>query len=116
MLVEYTCMGITHVNGQVIALTARAVVLLTALVGSCAASSAGSAPVNAWAEAVPPKTSGYLPLEDPAPNREMMAADEQSKLKQELIAARDRQAASIKAQGGEGHAKPAKRQAAQRTH
>jgi hypothetical protein len=34
------------------------------------------------------------------PDREMMKADEQSKLKKELIATRDRQAASAKAQGG----------------
>ena len=38
----------------------------------------------------PPKTSGYLPVEDLPPKRQIMTADEQSKLKNELIAARAR--------------------------
>ena len=42
----------------------------------------------------PRKPSGYLPIEDLPPKREIMPADEQLKLKNELIAARDRQAAS----------------------
>jgi hypothetical protein len=52
---------------------------------------------------MPPKTSAYLPVEDLPPPREMsvMTQDERSKLKKELIAARDRQAAAAKAQGTE---------------
>jgi hypothetical protein len=49
------------------------------------------------------KQSAYLPLEDLPPPREnpAMTPDERSKLKNELIAARDRQAAAAKAQGAE---------------
>jgi len=48
-----------------------------------------------------PKTSTYLPVEDQPPEREERAVtpDERLKLKKELIAARDRQAATAKAQG-----------------
>ncbi len=60
--------------------------------------------MDARAEApMPPKTGAYLPVEDLPPPREMsvMTQDERSKLKKELIAARDRQAAAAKAQGTE---------------
>jgi hypothetical protein len=45
-------------------------------------------------EAVHPKTKGYLAVGDvpPRPEKPAMTADEQSKLKKELGAARDRQA------------------------
>ena len=76
---------------------ATAVLLLSGLsLGGCATSTAGSSLMDAWAEApAPPKTSVYLPVEDLPPQREKpaMTPDERSKLKKELIAARDRQAA-----------------------
>jgi hypothetical protein len=106
MLVEYACMGIA--NGQVAALAAGTVLLLTVWLGGCATSTAGSSPMDARAEApAPPKTSVYPPIFLP-PKRERPAttADEQLKLQKELIAARDRQAASVKAQGA-AQAKPA---------
>ena len=58
----------------------------------------------------PPKTSAYLPVEDLPPERDerAMTPDERLKLKKELIAARDRQAASAKAQGGPERADPVK--------
>jgi hypothetical protein len=57
---------------------------------------------EARAEApIPPKTSAYLPVEDlPSPREKpAMTPDERLKLKNELTAARDRQAAAGKAQG-----------------
>jgi hypothetical protein len=58
--------------------------------------------MDARAEApAPSKTSSYPAVEDLPPKREIMAADEQLKLKKELSAARDRQAASVKAQGAQ---------------
>ena len=57
--------------------------------------------MDAHAEAPAPQTpTAYLPVEDLPPSRDMMKADEQSKLKKELIATRERQAAAAKAQGG----------------
>jgi hypothetical protein len=78
--------------------------LLSVSLGGCATSTAGSSLMDARAEApMPPKTSAYLPVEDLPPPREMsvMTPDERTKLKKELIAARDRQAAAAKAQGTE---------------
>jgi hypothetical protein len=60
--------------------------------------------MDAQAEAMmTPKTSANLPIENIPPRREnpAMTPDERSKLKNELIAARDRQAAAAKAQGAE---------------
>jgi hypothetical protein len=95
-------MGITYVNAQVTALALRAVLLLTVSLGGCATSTAGSSLMDARAEApAPSKTSSYPAVEDLPPKREIMAADEQLKLKKELSAARDRQAASVKAQGAQ---------------
>ena len=47
------------------------------------------------------RTTGYPAVEDvpPRPEKPAMTADEQSKLKKELGAARDRQAAAAKARG-----------------
>jgi hypothetical protein len=59
--------------------------------------------MDARAEApAPPKPSAYPSLGNVAPEREdrAMTPDERSKLKQELLVARDRQAAAAKAQGG----------------
>jgi hypothetical protein len=84
------------------ALAAGALLLLNLSLGGCATSTGGSSPMDARAEVpVPPKTGVYLPVEDLPPQREMpaMTPDERSRLKQELIAARDRQAAVVKARG-----------------
>ena len=80
------------------------VLFLSFSLGGCATSTAGSSLMDARAEApMPPKTSAYLPVEDLPPPRQMpvMTLDERSKLKKELIAARDRQASAAKAQGAE---------------
>lgn len=100
-------MSIAYLNRQVTSLAARAVLLLIVLLGSSLTSTAGSSLIEATA---------YPPVEDLPPNREMMTADQQSKLKKELIDARDRQAASVKAQGDAAHTKPMKRKPAQPTH
>ena len=102
-------MGIAYVSSErkISAFAAAALLLSSLSLGGCATSTAGSSLMDARAEApAPPKTSGYLPVEDLPPSREMMKADEQLKLKKELIAARDRQAAATKA--------PAKSTGAQR--
>jgi hypothetical protein len=78
------------------ALSSAALLLSSLSLGGCSTSNAGSSLMDARAEApAPPKTSVYLPVEDLPPTREKpaMTADERSKLKKELIAARDRQAA-----------------------
>jgi len=94
-------MGIAYVNGQIRALAAGALLLLTLSLGGCATSTAGSSLMDARAEAPAPReTSGYLPVEDLPPRREIMTADERLKLEKELTAARDRQAAAVKARGG----------------
>jgi hypothetical protein len=83
-------------DGKVTALAAAALLLSSLSLGGCATSNAGSSLMDARAEApAPPKTSVYLPVEDLPAEREKpaMTADERSKLKKELIAARDRQAA-----------------------
>jgi hypothetical protein len=90
-------MSIAYVKRRV---PATAVLVLTVSLGGCATSIAGSSLMDARAEApAPPKTSGYLPVEDLPQNRQIqiMTADEQSRLKKELIAAHDRQAAAAKA-------------------
>jgi hypothetical protein len=95
-------MGIAYVFKQMAAFAAAAPLLLSLALGGCA-SSTGSSLMDARAEApLPPKTSVYLPVDDLPPPREqpVMTADERSKLQKELVAARDRQAAAAKAQGG----------------
>jgi hypothetical protein len=110
-------MGFAHSNGQVTVLAASAVLVLTVSLGGCASSTAGSSLMDARDEAsAPPKPGGYPSVEALPPNRESMPADEQSKLKKELLAAHDRQAASPKAQGGSAHAKPTKPPAGQPTN
>jgi hypothetical protein len=94
-------MGIAYVNGQIRALAAGELLLLTLSLCGCATSTAGSSLMDARAEAPAPReTSGYLPVEDLPPPREIMTADERLKIEKELIAARDRQAAAVKARGG----------------
>jgi len=70
-----------------------------------------SIPMDARAEVpAPPKPTAYLPVEDvpPRPEKPAMTADEQSKLKKDLIAARDRQPPKGKAKGDAAHAEPVK--------
>jgi hypothetical protein len=65
--------------------------------------------MNAWAEApMIPKAGDYLPVEDLPPQRavQVMTPDERLKLKNELIAARDRQTA--KAREGAARVEPKK--------
>jgi hypothetical protein len=101
MLVERSCMGIAYVYSQIAALAAAIPLLLSLSLGGCATSTAGSSLMDARAE-VPAPPSAYLPVHDLPPKREMLAMtpDERSKLKQELMAARDRQTAAAKGQGG----------------
>ena len=94
-------MDVACVKGQIRALAAGALLLLTLSLGACATSTAGSLLMDARAEAPAPReTSGYLPVEDLPPPREIMTAEERLKLEKELTAARDRQAAAVKARGG----------------
>jgi hypothetical protein len=98
-------MGAAYVDKPITALAAGALLLLSFSLGGCATSTAGSSLMDAQAEApAPPKPSAYLPLEDLPPTREKpaMTVDEQSKLKKQLIDARARQAAAVKARGNNG--------------
>jgi hypothetical protein len=83
-------------NDRKISAFAVAVLLLSGLsLGGCATSITGSSLMDARAEApAPMKTSSYPAVEDMPPKRAVptMTADEQSKLKKDLIAARDRRA------------------------
>ena len=100
MRVEQTRMAIAYVNGQRRALAAGALLSLTLSLGGCATSTAGSSQMDARAEALAPlKKSAYPRLEDQPQSRENVSADE-LKLKKELTAARDRQAAAVKAREG----------------
>lgn len=80
MIVEQACMRITYV----VPLVAAAMLFLSLM--------------DARAQA-PASTSTYLPVEDLPPPRDTpaMTADERLKLKKELTAARDHQAAAVKA-------------------
>ena len=96
-------MGIAYVNGQIRALVAGAVLLLPLSLGGCATSTGSPSQMDSRAEAQAPRvTSGYPRLEDlpPSHDREIMTADKRSKLEKELTAARDRQAAAVKAKAG----------------
>lgn len=103
-------MGIAYFNGPSTPLAARAMLILIFSLGGCATSIAGSSPMNTRAEVPIPQlpASGYAAVEDLPPKRPMMTVDEQSKIKQELISARDHQVAPVKA--------PAKSIGAKRTH
>ena len=101
MVVERSCMGIGYVCKRRAPFAAATALLLSLSLAGCA-TSAGSSLMDARAEApMPPKTSAYLPVEDlPSPREKAaMTPDERLKLTNELIAARDRQAAAGKAQG-----------------
>lgn len=102
MLVERSCMGVAYVYKQIAALAAGTPLLLSLSLGGCA-TSPGPSLMDARAEApLPPKTSVYLPVHDLPPPRDqpVMTPDKRSMLQKDLIAARDRQAAAAKAQGG----------------
>ena len=95
-------MGFAYVHKRMTALALGTPLLLSLSLGGCATSTAPSSLMDARAEApMPAKTGAYLPVEDLPPPRQQpaMTPDERSKLKQELLAARDRQAAAVKAQG-----------------
>jgi outer membrane murein-binding lipoprotein Lpp len=86
---------------------AAAVLLSILSLGGCVT----SAPMDARAEVPgPPKTAGYLAVEDvpPRPEKPAMTTDEQLKLKKELTTAHDRQAAKGKAKGDAARAEPVK--------
>lgn len=92
-------MGIAYVSRPTRALAPAALLLLTLSLAGCATST-GSPQMDARAEApAPPKKTGYPRLEDQPQPREITSADE-LKLKKELTAARDRQAAAVKAREG----------------
>jgi len=111
MVVERSCMDMTHVYKQATALAAAAPLLLSlALVGS-ASSTAGSSLMDARAEVpAPPKTSAYPLVEDlpPARANPVMTPDERSKLQKDLTAARDHQKESGKKPKGPALVEPAK--------
>jgi hypothetical protein len=82
-------------NAKMTAVAAAALLPILSL-GGCVTST----PMDARAEVPgPPKPTAYLPVEDvpPRPEKPAMTADEQSKLKKDLTAARDRQASRAKA-------------------
>jgi hypothetical protein len=86
---------------------AAAVLLSILSLGGCVTST----PMDARAEVPgPPKPTAYLPVEDVPlpPEKPAMTADEQSKLKKDLTAARDRQAPKGKAKGDAARALPMK--------
>jgi len=98
-------MGIAYaLNVQRLTALAAGALLMSGLsLGGCATSTGGSSMMDARAEApASPKTSAYPSLGKTAPEREdhAMTPDERSKLKQELITARERQDATAKSQGG----------------
>jgi|ERR1700722_1018618 hypothetical protein len=89
---------------------AGTLVLLSFSLGGCATSMTGSSVMDARAEAAAPQKPGaYLPVEEMPPDRTQPAltADEQLKLKKELIAAREAQAKN-KAKADDARAEPAK--------
>jgi hypothetical protein len=106
-------MAIAYSKDQITRLAAGALLLLSLSLGGCATSTTGSSLMDARAEmATSPKTSAYLPVEDLPPDRQTptMTTDETSKLKKELLAARDRQTAAVKGREGTKQAEPAKPQ------
>ena len=88
-------MSIAYVDLRVMALASGALLLLSLSLGGCASSTVGSSIMDARAEVTDhPKATGYPAVEDipPSTDRPAMTADEQLKLKKELIATRERQA------------------------
>jgi hypothetical protein len=97
-------------DGKTWSLASAALLLSGLLLGGCATSTAGSSLMDARAEVPAPKTTGYPAVEDlpPKPEKPAMTGAEQLKLKKELVAARDRQAAAAKARGSATRAEPIK--------
>jgi hypothetical protein len=98
MLAERTCMSFAYFREQMAA--AGAVLLFGLSLAGCASSN--SSLMDARAEAPTPgqaQAQKYLPVEDlpPKPAKPEMTADEQAKLKKQLLDARDRQSATVKA-------------------
>jgi hypothetical protein len=84
-----------------IGIPAAVLLLMSVSLGGCMTSSGGSSLMDARAEAPKPSAPPtYLPVEDVPSDRTTPAltTDEQSKLKKELSAVRDRQATAAKAQ------------------
>jgi hypothetical protein len=103
-------MCIEYVKVRLAALGSGALLLASLSLGGCATSTSTSTLMDAHAEATASsKTDVYLPVEVLPPNREQpaMTADEQSKLKKALIAAREGQAKE-KAREDALRAEPAK--------
>jgi hypothetical protein len=103
-------MRIEYLSVQLTALAPGLLLLASLSLGGCASSSVGSSPMDARAEVTDhPKTTAYPAVEDvpPRPDKPAMTADEQSKLKKALIAAREGQAKE-KAKQDELRAEPAK--------
>ena len=94
-------MGVSYPNEQIASLVAGAVLLLSLSLGSCTSSNLSL--MDAQAEAPTPEKK-YMALEDlpPRPEQPAMTVDEQSKLKKELVDARNRQAAAVKARDNNG--------------
>src|SRR5271155_2777326 len=85
---------VAYVHVRVSLQAAGALLLLSLSVGGCASSAGFSSLMDARAEAMNhPKTTAYPAVEDvpPRPDKPAMTADEQSKLKKALIAAREGQ-------------------------
>jgi hypothetical protein len=104
MLVERTSMSIAYaLNARKMSAMVAALLLSTLSLGGCATSTAGSSLMDARAEApASEKTSSdYPPVEvvPAARDQPVMTAAERSKLKKDLLALRDRQAAAAKSRG-----------------
>jgi hypothetical protein len=105
-------MSFAYVNLRVAPRAAGALLLLSLSLGGCASSTvADSSVMDARAELTdhPKTTGGYPAVEDvpPRPDKPAMTADEQLKLKKELIAVRDQQA-KFKAKEDAARADPVK--------
>jgi hypothetical protein len=103
-------MAVAYVNVRVSVQVAGALLLLSLSLGGCASSGGFSSLMDARAEVTDhPKTITYPAVEDvpPRPDKPVMTADEQSKLKKALIATREGQAKE-KAKQDALRAEPAK--------
>ena len=83
-----------------IGVPSAALLLLSVSLGGCMTSGTNASLMDAHAEAPRPTSRAYLPVEEMPADRKTPAltVDEQTKLKRDLAAARDRQAAAAKAQ------------------
>ena len=107
MLVKRSHMGISYGHKPTKTLAAGVLLLSGLSLGGCVTST----PMDALAEVPgPPKPSTYMPVQDmpPRPEKPAMTPNEQSKLKKDLSAARDRQAPKGKAKADATRAEPVK--------